>query len=486
MRRFLIFLVLMWGMLAECQSGTTSADGYFSLKVGGESVEVIPFKNYYYASFDWLNPQTVELQPGCTISSVEISPKSRGITAQVADGKIRFQLDSPGYVMVRLNDTTRVFILAEIPETKYRQDETVNVVERYGVDNTGQTNITVVLQKAIDNASGSGKVLFFPAGIYKTGQLRIGSNTHLHLARGAVLLADTISKTPFLSTDEVSTRRFIYIRDAENVKITGLGTIDGNGTVLRSRFGDDARMRLVLAVHSKNIVLEGIQLKDPGSWNTQILLCEDVTIRRVKLLNNPKLPNTDGFDPDATKRMVIEDCFAYCGDDNVAIKQTRYAGMVGDVEDITIRGCVFLTQKSSLKVGTESQGERMKNILFENNDVLEADRGMALYSLDGSIYENIIYRNNRFERNYPDAQQKYFHFQAKRRNPDSRLGRLASVLIEDCSFLYKFPKGAVAEYAGDAPDGVNISIKNLTVAGEKITTPGEASIQIKNANIVFE
>jgi len=160
--------------------------------------------------------------------------------------------------------------------------------------------------------------------------------------------------------------------------------------------------------------------------------------------------------------------------------------MVGDVEDITIRGCVFLTQKSSLKVGTESQGERMKNILFENNDVLEADRGMALYSLDGSIYENIIYRNNRFERNYPDAQQKYFHFQAKRRNPDSRLGRLASVLIEDCSFLYKFPKGAVAEYAGDDPDGVNISIKNLTVAGEKITTPGEASIQIKNANIVFE
>lgn len=150
------------------------------------------------------------------------------------------------------------------------------------------------------------------------------------------------------------------------------------------KFGDKARMRLLLAVNSSDLHFEGVMFRDPGSWNTQILLCRDVVLRNIKLMNDTELSNTDGFDPDASRNLLIENCFAYCSDDNVAVKTTGYSDYLGDAEDITVRGCVFLTKKSSLKVGTETRGTRMSNITFEDNDVLEPTCGMALYVSDGT------------------------------------------------------------------------------------------------------
>jgi polygalacturonase len=272
------------------------------------------------------------------------------------------------------------------------------------------------------------------------------------------------------------------------VKITGYGTINGNGAQLRGKFGDDARMRLIMAVNSKNLTIDGVMLQDPGSWNTQILRCQDVVIRHVKLMNNTELSNTDGFDPDASKRVLIEDCFAYCSDDNVAIKTTNYGDYIDDVDDITVRGCVFLTKKSSLKVGTETRAQRMHNILFEDNDVLESDRGMALYVSDGAIFDNIRYLNNRFERNYPDAKCAGFYFQINKRNKESKPGQIKNILVRDCVFYTTFPKpseilGLDAEHLVE-----NITIDNLIIEGKKVTSLGEARIKTNEftQNVTFK
>ena len=112
----------------------------------------------------------------------------------------------------------------------------------------------------------------------------------------------------------------------------------------------------------------------------------------------------DGWDPDSSKRVLIEDCFAWAGDDTVAIKCTGIGPGVNvpDVEDIRVRGCVFLTKKSGLKIGTETRCENMSRIIFENNDVIEADRVMGINVRDGAVVQQVMFKNNRSEIYFPD------------------------------------------------------------------------------------
>lgn len=481
MRRLIVIVFIVILYLAS--AGQKPAE--FVLQTESGIIEVIKFKTYYYASFDLTKPETLTLISGKLLNSVEISPKSYAIKFHKEGNQISFRMEKPGYIMVRINETEKVFLFAEKPEDLPEKENVVDVVEKYLVDNTGKTNETVKIQRALNEISGTGKTLFFPKGTYQSGQLQIRSNSNIYLARGAVLKTDTSSIEPFRSTDEVSNRRFISMYGAENVKLSGYGAIDGNGRILRTKFGDDARMRLLMAIKSKNILIEGLQFKDPGSWNTQVLLCEDVTIRNVKLLNDVDLSNTDGFDPDATKRMLIENCFAYCGDDNVAIKTTANSGLVGNVDKITVRNCVFLTKKSALKVGTETRGQKMKNILFENNDVIESDRGIALYVSDGASLSNITYRNNRFERNHPDLQQKAIHVVVSKRNGDSKLGEIKDLLIQDCTFEYSFPKKSMIKYEGERI-GIRMAVENLKIEGKRVNSAEEANIEADHSQIIFK
>ena len=477
----LLLMGTLMSWLFACSGGASSSDHY-RFTCEGKEIPVIPFKHYHYVSFDINGPAKVALKPGYPIHSFEISPKSRGIAGVVDHGEIRFTLTHSGYVMVRINDTERFFVFAEDPEEL--PVASVNIMD-LGVDNTGKADVTEQIQQAIEQTAQQGKTLFFPPGTYLCRQLRLVSDTHLHLSRGAVIQAQVCSPDNYMSNDEVKTRKFIYIKDAQNVKITGRGIINGNGQALRATYGDLARMRLIMAVNSSNIQLDGIMLQDPGSWNTQILKCRDVIIRRVKLMNDINLSNTDGFDPDATCNMLIENCFAYCSDDNVAIKTTGNGGYLEDVDGITVRGCVFLTKKSSLKVGTETRGNSMRNIVFENNDVLESDRGMALYVSDGAILKGIRYIGNRFERNHPDAKQAGIHFVVNRRRSDSKLGKIKEVLIRDCSFEMPFPEHSKIKYPG--PDeGIEVLIENLKIRGKKVSSLSEARIDVQNASVSIQ
>jgi polygalacturonase len=465
--------------------GQESQQKEYSLTANEKPVEVQVFTHYHYATFDLSGKTELTLTDGEPVQSCEISPRSRTIGCRVKGNQVTFVLDKPGYVMLRINETEKFFVFAEAPESI--PADAVNILS-YGVDNSGQKNQTALIQKAMDETARSGKTLLFPKGIYTAGQLRPGSNTHIHLVRGAILQSDQGNVTQYSSDDKVKTRKFIYIKDADRVKITGYGAINGNGAQLREKFGDDARMRLIMAVNSKNLTIEGVMLQDPGSWNTQILLCQDVVIRHVKLMNNTELSNTDGFDPDASKRVLIEDCFAYCSDDNVAIKTTNYGDYLGDVDDITVRGNVFLTKKSSLKVGTETRAQTMRNILFENNDVLESDRGMALYDSDGAFFENIRFINNRFERNYPDAKRAGFYFQINKRNEESKPGRIKNILVRDCIFYSAFPKPSRIEGLDSVHGVENITIDNLIIEGKMAKTPQDARVETNEfvRNLIFK
>lgn len=455
----------------------------FSLQTEEKEIFVAQYKTYYYAHFELRSSLLLTLKSSVPIDEFEISPESYGIIGKQDGNAIHFTIERPGYVMIRINKDQRIFILADKIQ-KALDAETVSILN-YDVDNSGDKVETPLIQKALDEISGTGKILDFPAGIYKTGVLSIKSDSRIHLAPGAVIMGpDEISDLE--TEDHIRPQSLILIKDAENIEISGRGIIDANGRHIRDTYGAEGRGRLLLVLNSRNVTLDGIVLRDPPSWNTHILHSEDVIIRNIKMLNDIYVSNTDGFDPDASRRVLIENCFAYCGDDNVAVKTTNTMGYLQDVEDITVRYCVFLTKKSALKVGTESNAAVMKNITFENNDVLEADRGMTLYCYDGAIYENIRFINNRFERNHPDRNQCCFHFRIRKRNEESKAGVMSRILIRDCSFTRAFPNPAqITGY--DEDHRIELAIENLTIAGIPCSGENEASVLVKTfADITYK
>lgn len=177
----------------------------------------------------------------------DISPHSYGIKGVIKDGKLSFVIDRVGYVVLRFSKdqdfTKRLVIFVEAPD-KLPKGELVDIVENYRVDHTGTQNETEKIQQALDEISGSGKVLYFPAGTYKTFMIQIKSDSRIHLDKNARIKADASEFDAYLARDGIGINRFILIKNAQNIHVTGLGTFDGNGSeILGIKAGEDKTAR---------------------------------------------------------------------------------------------------------------------------------------------------------------------------------------------------------------------------------------------------
>lgn len=473
---YIIFCMLFLSCGLHCKGQIKNYDPaseLFTVNANGKEMPVAAYKDFHYSQFVQKGKMVFTVSCKEAIQQFRISPLSKKITGRLTnDNTLQFELLQPSYLVVTINQQ-RLFLFAEA-----------------GMDGPAANAVSVLsfgegtsaIQKAIDQTAANKQTLVFPSGIYRSGRLVIPSHAKIWLDPGAVLKAsDNISDLE--SPAGQKPRGFINLLNAKDVEIKGLGVIDGNGRLLRDKYGDDARLRLLFFSGCENISITGITQRDPGSWNTQIMYSEKILFSRIKQLNDAALPNTDGFDPDASAFITIENCFGYCGDDNVAIKITQEGGERNTVSDITVKGCVFLTRKSSLKVGTESRGESFRNILFEDNDVVLSDRGMALYCADGALFDNIRYVNNRFEENYPDAKRSGFFFQISKRNPGSRAGKMKNILVQDCQFVKAFPNSSKVEGL-DSAHTVELAVRNLSIAGKIANKLSEAQIEANDFSSV--
>ena len=126
-----------------------------------------------------------------------------------------------------------------------------------------------------------------------------------------------------------------------------------------------------------NAGIYDVILRDAGGFTIHMLNSSNLTMKGYKIINDLSLPNEDGTDPDGCNGVVVDDVFMYTSDDAIAVKADHQI-----CENIMVKNCVFWTVKSALKVGSDPYfGAR--NIVFQNNDVVYADRALALYSGKG-------------------------------------------------------------------------------------------------------
>jgi polygalacturonase len=367
-----------------------------------------------------------------------VEPERLAGGAAVEGRALRFAADGPGPRVVWMRVGGRplppLFVIVEPPEASPPKpgDPGVLSVADYGAAPSGDEAQTAKLQKALDDCAArpAGGVVYVPPGLYRTGTLRVGSRTTLYLAGGAVLQAvgdpaafpvDGGRKEEHGDGRTHSNSRLLFFENAEGAALAGRGTLDALGHVLRNKH--DRRVQVIDATNCRNLVLEGVVLRDSASWTLHILHCDNVRVSDLKILGDHAVGNTDGIDPDASRNVLIERLFSWSGDDAIAVKTTGNSGLLRDACNITVRDSVVLTRKTALKVGTETRAA-IRNVLFENIDVLGSSRGCAIWARDGGAIENVVFRDIRMslrEIGGEGMSGQPFYFSVQKRGGVSRL-----------------------------------------------------------------
>ena len=110
-------------------------------------------------------------------------------------------------------------------------------MKELGADPRGIESCTELINQTIEKASSEGGgTIYFPAGVYLTATIHMKSNITLYVESGAVLrFSDRFEDyLPFVKIRWEGTvmntlSPLIYAHDAENLTITGRGTLNGNG-----------------------------------------------------------------------------------------------------------------------------------------------------------------------------------------------------------------------------------------------------------------
>jgi polygalacturonase len=276
-------------------------------------------------------------------------------------------------------------------------------VRAHGAKGDGVTLDSPAIQKAVDAAfAAGGGVVVLPAGNYLSGTIVLKSKVSLRLLPGATLWASK-------RNEDYNPRRLIYAEGAENIAVEGRGTINGNGDTWWDKQPGRRTFQamkgrpspLLEFVNSRNVRVQDVTILQAPGWAIHPLLCDGVLIRGIRIIADPRSPNTDGIDPDSSRNVVIADSFIDTGDDAIVIKTTGQRG--GDViqpsENITITNCVLTTRCNAIKMGTESRGD-FRNISVTNctiygkpGTVQRPISGIAVEMVDGAVTDGVVVSN---------------------------------------------------------------------------------------------
>jgi len=318
------------------------------------------------------------------------------------------------------------------------------VLTDYGAAGDGTTNCREAFARAVDAcaAAGGGRVLV-PAGSWLTGAIRLRSNVDLHLARGAAILFSTnpadylpLVFTRWEGMELMNYSPLVYAFEEQNVAITGEGTLDGqaddrhwwpwkgqkrsgwvegtpnqdaarnalfdmsekNVPVEKRVFGEGFYLRpnFIEPYRCRNVLIEGVTVRNAPFWELHPTLCTNVTVRGVTI--NSGGPNTDGCDPESCRDVLIEGTSFNTGDDCIAIKSGRNAdGRRVNVptENVVIRNCRMRNGHGGVTIGSEIAGG-VRNVFAENCRMDSPDLWNAVRIKDnamrGGLLENFHFR----------------------------------------------------------------------------------------------
>jgi polygalacturonase len=334
----------------------------------------------------------------------------------------------------------------------------VNLAD-FGAVPDGEALNTAAFERALSALTErGGGTLVVPPGVWHTGPIRLRSRVNLHVEAGAIIqfsrdhtlypmrVFDARGEKQVETTSPLSGDRL------EDIAITGAGVIDGGGDAWRlvkkvkttdafwkslvasggvtndggdewwpDRSGFDGpaavraleargsldpadyepyrvflRPRLLRLLDCRRVLIDGVTFRNAPNWTLHPWLCEDVTVRDVKVFNDRWAQNSDALDVESCRRVHVSGCIVDTGDDGLCLKSGKDAAgrRIGvPTEDVLIENCTVYEGHGGFTIGSEMSGG-VRNVLVRNCTFIGTALGLRFKTARGrgGVVENIHIR----------------------------------------------------------------------------------------------
>lgn len=424
------------------------------------------------ANFDLNGEVEIKIKSIREIKSVTVRPVTAGIKPTFDAHNIAFKMNKAQFLSVEINgDLERpLFIFANAPE------------------------------KSPPNKNDKNTMYFQAGKIYNIEQeTPIPSGTTLYIEGGAIVYGT------FLVGDNFKAVK------SENIKICGRGIISGEKIPWRSkRQGKCSNLLQINCV--KNLQIEGITAVQSPNWTIPIFASQDINIDAIKTVG--KVDWDDGIDIVSCKNVMIKNSFIYNKDDCIAIKaavdySVKYFdhNQANITENVTVKNCTLWNgiYGNCLEIGFETRGDEIKNIVFENLDIIHTqdnpyhinlrkknpayingERVFTIHNGDRAHIKNVLYKNIRVE----DMDEGLIDFRImfSRYSKDKKRGKISNVRMQD--IFVTAPKQTptvLIEGFDENFDIKNVTFKNFFINGKKIENLKQLNAETKFvSDIKFE
>jgi polygalacturonase len=293
----------------------------------------------------------------------------------------------------------------------------------------------------------------------------------------------------------------IFAEYAEDIRITGRGTIDGNAQNsewwINVKDRKIARPRVMFFNRCRDIKVHGITVQHSAAWNIHPYFSEDLAFLDLAV-NAPKdSPNTDALDPEACDKVDIIGCRFSVGDDCIAIKSGKIElgrKFKRPASRHTIRNCIMQFGHGAVTLGSEMAGGvrelTVERCIFNHTDRglrIKTRRGRGKYAvIDGVTFGNIrmdgvktpIVMNMWYNCCDPDRYSEY-NTTREKLPVDDRTPYLGKFTFRDMECLNCHVAACYCDGLPEMPIG-EITVENITFTYAGDAEPGFPSMRNNN------
>jgi polygalacturonase len=360
-------------------------------------------------------------------------------------------------------------------------------IRDFGAESGGEALCTQAIQSAVDQcAKDGGGTVLLPPGTWLTGTVYLKSHVTIGLENGCTVLGSKEKNhygRPHGKGETFSNWAIFAGKGLEHVAICGQGTIDGQGA--NFRYKDGARPKNLYFEGCRDILIEGVRLRNAGSWMQHYHDCDRLRIRDIAVFNHVGY-NNDGLNIDSCRDVTIMGCTVDSDDDGIVLKSLS----AKPCENFVISDCVVSSHCNSIKMGTESGGG-FQNITVTNCAVCSPRysqvtygrqrglAGIALEIVDGGVLDRVAISNITIRGVTAPIFMRLGNrartFEPKQPKPG--VGTLRNVVLSDIIATDCSPIGCSITGLPDHPIE-NVMLSNISLGFEGGGTKGDAVREI--------
>lgn len=401
----------------------------FSLSVDGKDCLVYPAGGAGdVAPFDIDGAAKLRVKYFDDIKTAAVRPLSKNVKIEKAGAReIEFSIAGPCNLAVEINGRDRPLFVFANPPAKPPAKRANSVVFR------------------------AGKI--YDAGLGK----KIASDTSVVVEGGAIVYGTFVAGNP--KTAEPT----------RNISLSGNGIISGE-TIPRPQ-----ERREITFLKTKSLEVSGITVVHPTNWTLALFACEGVKIDNVKVVSDS--PRDDGIDLVSCKNAAVENCFLRTRDDCIAVKAgVSYGGIKffemgvdASSENILVKNCALWNGiwGNALEIGFETRGDEIKNVSFENIDILRTlgtggDEGVfTIHNGDRAKISNVLYKDIRVEE--AEGYAVNIRVLHSRYSKDKERGSVSGVRFENVSVHSEKPLKMKIEGFGENSAAEDVVFENFSI-----------------------